>query len=97
MVTEALASGLPVVAPEKGGVLDSVIPGKTGVLVPPKDPRAFAAAITSLLSEEGNLLALARGARAHALARSWETVLDKLLHDYQDALGPAAGLQSPTV
>jgi glycosyltransferase involved in cell wall biosynthesis len=92
VVTEALASGLPVVAPEKGGVVDSVIPGKTGLLVPPKNPRAFAAAITSLLSEEGNLLALARESRAHAQARSWETILDRLLADCQDALDTGAGL-----
>jgi len=86
VVTEALASGLPVVAPRKGGVVDSVLPGRTGVLVPPRDPRAFADAMISLLTHEDARRSLGRGARAHALARSWATILDGLLEGYEEVL-----------
>jgi glycosyltransferase involved in cell wall biosynthesis len=86
VVTEALASGLPVVAPNKGGVVDSVLPGKTGVLVPPRDPEALAEAVVSLLRDDAELKTLARGARAHAEARSWPAILDRLLEDYREVV-----------
>jgi phosphatidylinositol alpha 1,6-mannosyltransferase len=86
VVTEALASGLPVVAPAKGGVVDSVIPGETGELVPPRDPGALADAVIGILSDESYRQALARRARAFAETRSWAAILDRLMEDYRDAL-----------
>jgi glycosyltransferase involved in cell wall biosynthesis len=89
VVTEALASGLPVVAPNKGGVTDSVIPGRTGILVRPRDPVDLAEALISLLQDDGRRQALARGARDFTLQRSWESVLDGLLQDYEEAVNGA--------
>lgn|SRR5437773_2348068 len=45
---EAMASSLPVVAANVGGVPEALIDGKGGRLVPPRDPRALAAAIAEL-------------------------------------------------
>jgi glycosyltransferase involved in cell wall biosynthesis len=42
---EAQAAGRPVVAPAAGGTLETVVPGETGVLVPPGDPDALADAL----------------------------------------------------
>ncbi len=42
---EAQAAGRPVVAPAAGGTLETVVPGTTGVLVPPEDPDALAEAL----------------------------------------------------
>ena len=86
VVMEALASGLPVVAPAKGGVMDSVIPGRTGVLVPPRDPSALASAVLTLLADSGQRRTLARGARDLALQRSWAANLDRLFRDYRSVL-----------
>lgn len=86
VVTEALASGLPVVAPARGGVVDSVIPDRTGILVPPRDSQAFADALVRLLTDDPLRTRLAAGARAFAEARSWASILDGLLEDYRDAL-----------
>jgi glycosyltransferase involved in cell wall biosynthesis len=86
VVTEALASGLPVVAPAKGGVMESVIPGRTGILVPPQDPQAFGAAVIDLLSDSAQQQTLGEGARAFAETRSWASVLDSLLEDYREVL-----------
>jgi glycosyltransferase involved in cell wall biosynthesis len=95
VVTEALASGLPVVAPDKGGVTDSVIPGRTGVLVRPQDPIDLADALISLLQDEERRQALARGARDFTLERSWESVLDRLLQDYEEAVNGGPSPKNP--
>ena len=47
---EAMACGVPVVAAAVGGMLDSVVDGVTGLLVPPQDPAALAAALRPLLA-----------------------------------------------
>ena len=51
-VLEYLAAGLPVVATGLGGSLEIIEDGKTGLLVPPQDPQALAAALIKLLSDE---------------------------------------------
>jgi glycosyltransferase involved in cell wall biosynthesis len=50
-ILEAMAAGLPVVATRVGGVAELVVDGETGLLVPPSDPRALAAALQRLLDE----------------------------------------------
>lgn len=86
VVMEALASGLPVVAPGKGGVVDSVVPGQNGELVTPQDPAAFADAVIRILSAEGYRATLARESRAFAETRTWASILDRLLGDYREAV-----------
>jgi len=66
---EALASGVPVVASQVGGLPEVVRDGATGRLVPPRDPRALAAAVLELLSDAPRRAAMAREARADAIAR----------------------------
>jgi len=46
---EAGAFGKPVVASNAGGIAEAVVDGKTGILVPPKNPRKLAEAIIYLL------------------------------------------------
>lgn len=70
VVTEAMASGLPVVAPAEGGVTETVREGETGILVPPRDARALARATLSLLHDDALRERLGRG-RAEAERRSW--------------------------
>ena len=69
---EAQAAGVPVVAGREGGVADVVADGATGLLVEPRSPTAFAAAVRSLLARPGAAAGDGRGgtgARAGA-ARS---------------------------
>lgn len=62
---EAMASGLPLVATAVGGVVHTV-PEGTGMLVPPGDVAALAAAVRSLLAEPARREALARAGRIQA-------------------------------
>jgi glycosyltransferase involved in cell wall biosynthesis len=64
---EAQASGLPVVAGASGGVSGIVADGKTGILVPPGDPVAFAAALSSLLRDPDRRMAMGMAARVRVL------------------------------
>ena len=48
---EAMSTGLPVVATKAGSIPEAVEDGREGVLVPQKDPVAFAGAVASLLSD----------------------------------------------
>jgi glycosyltransferase involved in cell wall biosynthesis len=48
-ILEAMAAGCPVVATDVGGNAEAVIEGTTGLLVPPNDPLALAAAMERLL------------------------------------------------
>jgi glycosyltransferase involved in cell wall biosynthesis len=50
-VRESMAVGRPVVATDVGGNRELVIDGETGLLVPPGDPEALAAAIASILDD----------------------------------------------
>lgn len=65
-VIEAMASGTPVVATAVGGTPALLGNGEYGVLVPPRDPDALAAALVALLRDPARRDALARRARARA-------------------------------
>jgi len=49
VILEAMSAGIPVIATAHGGPLEMVVDGETGLLVPPGDPAALAAAIELLL------------------------------------------------
>jgi len=48
---EAMAAGRPIVASRVGGLAEGIIDGETGLLVPPGDERALAAALRTLLTD----------------------------------------------
>lgn len=64
---EAAAAGRAVVSTRVGGIEEVVVHGETGLLVPPGDPEALAAAIVALVSDEPRTRALGTAAhqRAH--------------------------------
>jgi len=57
-ILEAMASGLPVVASDVGGVSEVVVDGVTGFVVPPGDPRALAVALRRLADDPDTRVAL---------------------------------------
>lgn len=60
---EWMAAGRPVVASRVGGLPDLVEDGVTGLLVPPGDAQALAAALSSLLSDPARAEAMGRAGR----------------------------------
>ena len=84
---EAMAHGRPVVATAVGGLLDAVEHSVTGLLVPPRDPTALRAAITTLLADGDLRCRLGAAAREVARERlAWSTATEATIRAYRDAL-----------
>ncbi|MFC4011384.1 glycosyltransferase family 4 protein [Nonomuraea purpurea] len=88
-VQEALASGVPVVAPAAGGPLDLVDPGVNGLLYAPGEPAPMRAAVSALASDSLLRERLADQTRPSVRERAWATVCEDLIGHYRDVL--AAG------
>jgi len=86
---EAMACGTPVVAVREGGVPESVIDGRTGILVE-REAGRFANAVESLLAHPALLAEYGRNARDHvAVNWTWERSVEELEgHLFRVARGP---------
>ncbi|HWU20213.1 MAG TPA: glycosyltransferase [Nocardioides sp.] len=72
---EAMACGVPVVGAAVGGLLDSVVDGSTGILVPPRDPEAIASAVARVLSDPALARRLGANGRRRAVdLYTWDRV-----------------------
>jgi glycosyltransferase involved in cell wall biosynthesis len=87
VVLEAMASGLPVIAPAAGGVADHLRDEVNGIVVPPRGIDAMATSIVALTLDTQRRRRLSEGARHTALALDWDTELDRLDHCYRGLLG----------
>lgn len=65
-ILEAMARGLPVVATRVGGTVEAVAEGETGLLAPPSDPEALAAALLQVRADPARARALGRKGRERA-------------------------------
>jgi len=84
---EAMASGTPVVASDVGGLQFTVVPEESGLLAPPKDEVAFAAAIDRILSDSAYRNKLGQAARKRVEAKfSWDGVAKQLSELYTQLL-----------
>ncbi|MCA9471139.1 MAG: TIGR03088 family PEP-CTERM/XrtA system glycosyltransferase [Nitrospirales bacterium] len=87
-ILEAMASGLPVIATDVGGNTELVQHGKTGYLVPPKNPSAMAQAIAMYAKDEKLVEQHGRAGRAlveerfslHAMIDRYTAVYDGLVN-----------------
>jgi glycosyltransferase involved in cell wall biosynthesis len=77
---EAMAAGLAVIATDAGGAAEQVMDGRTGRLVPGRNPEALAAAMIELASQPG--LRQQMGRAGHALIRDRFNV-ERMIADYR--------------
>jgi glycosyltransferase involved in cell wall biosynthesis len=91
VIVEAQAMGRPVIATAHGGAGETVVPGRTGWLVPPGDAAALAGALAEALDlDPADRLALADRAIAHIRTNfTVERMTSRTIALYEDVLGIA--------
>jgi glycosyltransferase involved in cell wall biosynthesis len=86
-IVEAMAASLPVVATNVGGNAEAVQDGVSGVIVPPEDPDALAAAIAHLLSDPAKAKQMgAQGKRLAAEKFTTEAMMNQITNVYRSLL-----------
>jgi len=83
-IVEAMICGVPVVATAVNAVPDLVVPGETGLLVPPRRPALLAAAIGELLVAPGRAARMAAAARTRITGQYGEESLRTALIEAYD-------------
>lgn len=92
---EAMAAARGVVASSGGGMAEIVEHGRTGLLVPPRDPKAIANAILQMLRDPARRIAMGRAARAHVAGAYGPDVIGPMQEEsYRRAIENAARRQA---
>ncbi len=92
---EAMACKTPVVASAVGGILETIIDGQTGILVPPADPKALANAINTLLRDRNKAKTFGENGRRRveeffswtSIARKVEDLYTEVSEEWKRNLG----------
>jgi len=93
---EAMACARPVIGSAVGGIRTTVLDGKTGYLVPPKNPAALAERLEALFRNAGQGEAFGRAGRRRALRSfTWTHVVRGLMRVYADLLRAPVMLPAP--
>lgn len=88
-ILESLASGVPIVSTNVGGVRHLVQDGSTALLVPPATPDAMGAAMCRVAADKNLARKLAEAGRKAAQAYGWPNVRQRLCDVYTDVTANA--------
>lgn len=85
-IQEAMASGVPAIAPARGGPVDLINVSRTGWLYPPGDLATLRRHVRDLVGDDAKRMAFGRAARASVEHRTWPAVCAELMLHYREAL-----------
>ena len=91
-IQEAMASGLPVIAPRSGGPVDLVTPSRTGWLYTPGMLDELREAATDLLFDDAKRAAFGEAAQDSVCKRTWPVLSEQLRGYYQQAITANIGV-----
>lgn len=89
-IQEAMASGVPVVAPAAGGPLDLVEAGRTGLFYHPESGDQLREAVATLAVNPTLRAEFGQRARELVVDRTWPAVCDELIGHYRDVIAARA-------
>ena len=87
-----MASGLPVVGSNTGGIPEIVIDNQTGFLVPPKDSKQIAFQINRILDDDSLYQRLSEGAMEKAKEYDYEIIGKKYAELLENILRPSGNI-----
>ena len=87
VVTEALASGVPVIVSENVGAKDLITDGQEGFIVPIRNARAIKEALLCLYEDKPKREQMAKNARLKVQNQTWEKYEEKLVGVYKELIG----------
>lgn len=85
-IQEAQASGLPTIAPRRGGPIDLIDPSHNGWLYVPGDLADLRSRVADLAGDSYKRAAFGRTARLRTELRTWPALCDQLLGHYENAI-----------
>jgi len=94
---EAMASGLAVVSADAPAARALIEDGKNGLIVPPRDARAYADAIERLTDDPAYRKTLADAGIAFSERYHWSAILDNVIASYRQAIAEGPHLRDPKV
>ena len=94
VVLEAIASGLPVISLDKGGVTENVISGYNGFQASSSQKDDFIKKTGELISDHNLRTFLAQNSVKFAHTKNWDEIFNKLLNDYSIVIDKKSRKQS---
>lgn len=85
-IVEASASGVPAIAPARGGPIDLIQPGHNGFLYPPGQLREMTRVVTELVRDPARRASMGLQARESTEHRTWDAVNAEVLQHYTNAV-----------
>ncbi len=86
VILEAMASGLPVVAPFAGGIRENLIDMENGIAFSSGDSQAMADKIEKIINNEELKNNLSKNAREHTLSKSWNEIYSNLFRRFREVI-----------
>lgn len=94
VILEAMASGLPVVAPSSGGIKENLVDRYNGLSCRPRSVKDMVLAIRELKKNQTLRHTLAAQARAYSLTKSWDEIFRGLINSYQEVIEKRTAAQA---
>ncbi|MDN5570450.1 MAG: glycosyltransferase family 1 protein [Propionibacteriaceae bacterium] len=85
-IQEAMASGVPAIAPASGGPVDLIDPSRTGWLYSPGDLAGLRAHVADLIGDDTKRRAMGDAARNAMEPRTWPSLCRQLMGHYRSAI-----------
>lgn len=85
-VLEAFASGIPVIAPKKGGVIDSIQENYNGYLFTPKDEQDFITKLNLLIENQSLRETMGANAQKDVRQYNWDNAVNNLVKIWQQQI-----------